>query len=279
MSKKIKILIAEDEENLLSVLEKKLKLKDFEVIGARDGEEALKKIGQTKPDLILLDILMPKLDGFQVLESLRAKVSSPEELVPIIVISNSGQPVEINRALALGVRDYLVKAQFTPEEVLEKINKVLKEKPSVKKEKKEIKEKEDMSKNVKKTSPKTVTKGKIVVVEDDRFLRDLSQKKLTQENYEVYSAIDGLEGLKMVEERRPDLILLDIILPGIDGFEVLKRIRSNPNMDIAKIPVILLTNLGQDADIEKGQALGANDYLVKSNFTFDEILTKIEKLI
>ena len=82
---------------------------------------------------------MPKMDGFQVLEKLWAKFKSKEKMPSIIIISNSGQPVEVNRALALGVKDYLVKAQFTPEEVLEKINKILTEKPSFRGKRKQTK--------------------------------------------------------------------------------------------------------------------------------------------
>ncbi len=116
-----KVLIIEDEEELIDLLQKKLIQEGYEVEIARDGEEGLAKIRSGKPDLILLDIVMPKLGGFEVLE-----VTSKDESIksiPIIVISNSGQPVEINRAIELGVKDYLIKVDFTPKEVLEKVKK------------------------------------------------------------------------------------------------------------------------------------------------------------
>lgn len=116
-----KILILEDEEELLNLLQKKLIQEGFEVLTAKDGEEGLAKIRSNKPDLILLDIVMPKLDGFEVLEAM-AKDESIKGM-PVIIISNSGQPVEINRAMELGAKDYLIKVDFTPQDVLEKVKK------------------------------------------------------------------------------------------------------------------------------------------------------------
>ncbi len=121
--KKIKIALVEDEKVLSQVLENKLKKEGFEVFVAMDGEAGLEIIDAMRPDLILLDILMPKIDGFGVLTQLS---QNPElSKIPVIIISNSGQPVEIDKALALGVKDYLIKAEFDPQEVLEKIKKQL----------------------------------------------------------------------------------------------------------------------------------------------------------
>jgi DNA-binding response OmpR family regulator len=119
--------------------------------------------------------------------------------------------------------------------------------------------------------------AKILVVEDDKFLRELIARKLREENYEVSEAVDGEEGVKKIEEEAPDLILLDLILPGIDGFEVLARIKETPKL--SQIPVIILSNLGQRDDIEKGLKLGAIDYLVKAHFTPAEIIEKIKKAL
>ena len=114
-----KILIIEDEEILLNILKKKLIGEGFEVLTALDGEEGLKVIKEKKPDLILLDILMPKKTGFEVMEE---KIKDPEiKDIPIIIVSNSGQPVELERAKALGAKDCLVKTEFDPQEVVDKV--------------------------------------------------------------------------------------------------------------------------------------------------------------
>ncbi|HCM67457.1 MAG TPA: hypothetical protein DIS62_00410 [Candidatus Kerfeldbacteria bacterium] len=251
------ILIIEDEEVLLDVLTKKLVKEGFEVLTAINGEEGLRQARTRKPDLILLDILMPRLNGYEVLEELKRDGIT----LPIIIISNSGQPVEIDRAKKLGACDFIVKAEFTPDEVSAKVRKYLSATqvaaPDVG---------HDRGKGV-----------KVLVIEDDQFLRDLLKTKLEREQFEVSAAIDGPEGLERIEQGMPDLILLDIILPGIDGFEILKRIKSSGKL--SRIPIVLLSNLGQEADVEKGKALGASDYLIKSNFTIDEIVDKIRALL
>ena len=114
----------------------------------------------------------------------------------------------------------------------------------------------------------------ILIIEDDKFLRELICRKLINEHFKTEEAIDGEEGLKKLQEVKPDLILLDLILPGLDGFEVLSRIKDNPS--ISSIPVLILSNLGQKDEIEKGLKLGAADFLVKAHFTPEEIIDKIK---
>ena len=114
-----KILLVEDEEIMINLLEKKLVNEGYEVSVARDGDEGLQKIRESAPDLILLDIIMPKMGGFEVMAEMQ---KSPElKNIPIIVISNSGQPVEIDRAQKLGAKDWLIKTEFDPQEVLDKV--------------------------------------------------------------------------------------------------------------------------------------------------------------
>jgi len=115
----------------------------------------------------------------------------------------------------------------------------------------------------------------ILVIEDDKFLRELIVQKLIREDYKTSEAVDGEEGMKKIKEEKPDLVLLDLILPGIDGFEVLTRMRKED--DLSSIPVIILSNLGQKEDVERGMKLGAVDYLIKAHFTPGEIIEKIKK--
>jgi len=116
-----KILLIEDEEIMIDLLKRKLTSEDYEVSIARDGEEGLKKMKEVKPNLILLDIIMPKMGGFEVMEEMQKDKNLKD--IPIIVISNSGQPVELDRAQKLGAKDWLIKTEFDPQEVIEKIKK------------------------------------------------------------------------------------------------------------------------------------------------------------
>ena len=119
--------------------------------------------------------------------------------------------------------------------------------------------------------------AKILLVEDDEFLANMYRAKLEIENYEVVMALNGEAGLHMAEEKNPDLILLDIVMPKMNGFEVLNHLKSDK--DLKKIPVILLTNLGQKEDFEKGLKLGADEYLIKAHFLPSEVISKINKML
>lgn len=117
----------------------------------------------------------------------------------------------------------------------------------------------------------------ILLVEDDSFLAGMYSTKLKMEDFEVELADNGEDALKMVQKNVPDLVLLDIILPRMDGFEVLKSIKNSPKTK--DVPVILLTNLGQKKDVDKGLSLGAEDYLIKAHFMPNEVIDKIKKTL
>lgn len=118
-----KILIVEDEKIILDLLKKKLSQEGYEVSTAENGKDGLEMMRKSKPDLILLDIVMPKMSGFEVMEEMQK--DNWLKGIPVIIISNSGQPVEIDKAQALGAKDWLIKAEFDPQEVIEKIEKQL----------------------------------------------------------------------------------------------------------------------------------------------------------
>jgi len=116
-----------------------------------------------------------------------------------------------------------------------------------------------------------------MIVEDDSFVMDIYRTKLEQENFKVIEAVNGMEAMKKLRDIQPNLILLDIIMPFMDGLEVLKKIKEDERLK--NIPVILLTNLSQKEEVNKGLGLGANDYLIKSHFTPSEVLEKIKNYI
>lgn len=116
-----RILIIEDEEILMNLLQRKLIQEGYEVSIARDGDEGLKLMKEASPDLILLDILMPRMGGIEVMETMQKDDGLKN--IPVVIISNSGQPVEIDKAQKLGAKDWLIKTEFDPQEVVEKVKK------------------------------------------------------------------------------------------------------------------------------------------------------------
>lgn len=262
-TKKKHILIIEDEVVHLDIMREKLEREGYTVRVAGDGEQGLQQLRSGGVDLVLLDMMLPKLDGIGVMEAMKKEHIS----VPIIIVSNSGQPIEVERARTLGARDFLIKAEFDPAEVLEKVRNVLGETP--------IEHTPASSASVAHTVSRQGVN--ILIVEDDKFLRDLVVKKLTAEGFTVHAVIDGEEGLTMMQKERPDLVLLDLLLPGIDGYEVLERMRRDPAL--SSIPVVVLSNLGQEEDVNRAMQLGVKDFLVKARYTPAEIVREVRKIL
>ena len=118
---------------------------------------------------------------------------------------------------------------------------------------------------------------KILLVEDDSFLLGMYADKFRAEGFEVYVAGNGAKALKLIREKLPDAVLLDVILPNMDGFEVLRELRRDA--DLKNIPVILLTNLSQKEEVRKGMELGVKDFLIKAHFMPQEVVEKVKQVL
>lgn len=122
-----------------------------------------------------------------------------------------------------------------------------------------------------------MTKDKILIVEDEPFLLDMYKMKFKQGDFEVISATDGEEAIKISKRENPDIILLDIMMPKINGFEVLENLKKSPLTKL--IPVLIFSNFSQKEQKEKGIALGAVDYFVKTNYTPNQVLEKVKNIL
>lgn len=118
---------------------------------------------------------------------------------------------------------------------------------------------------------------KVLIVEDDVFLSDIYNKKFSKDGFDVLTASDGKKAVIIIKQKKPDVILLDIMLPQMDGFEVLEEIKKDP--EIKDIPVILLTNTNEQDGIKRGYDLGIKDYIIKTFFTPSEVVNKVRKVI
>jgi len=117
----------------------------------------------------------------------------------------------------------------------------------------------------------------ILLVEDDPFLIDIYKNKLSKAGFEIDVAEEGETALRKIKEKKPDLVLLDIVLPGTDGWEILKKIRTE--MGFKDLKVLILSNLSQKEEVEKGMELGATKYLIKAHYTPSEVVKEIKKLL
>lgn len=117
----------------------------------------------------------------------------------------------------------------------------------------------------------------ILLIEDDRFLIDIYTTKLKESGFSVEVVSDGELALSKIKEKNPDLVILDIVLPHLDGWEILRQIKSDPKLK--KMKIIILSNLGQKEEVEKGTDLGAVKYLIKANYTPSEVVAEVKQLL
>ncbi len=257
------VYIFGDQNPIYAELHRALAPYGVELKDSQTMQELASLISVSVPNLIIIDTEMHNGEGMQILEMLRTSENQQLQKIPIVISSKTGDLMEISKCLNFGVQDYFVKSTFDLSSALEKIKKQLwiGGAPQI---------------------AQTVTKNqmgetKVLIVEDDKFLRDLATQKLIKEGLQVYSAMDGEQGALLAEQHLPSIILLDILLPGIDGYEVLRRIRANPAL--LKTHVAMLSNFGQREDIERALKAGANQFLIKANFTLDEIVQEVKKII
>jgi DNA-binding response OmpR family regulator len=118
---------------------------------------------------------------------------------------------------------------------------------------------------------------KVMIIEDDRFLSSLIKARLEKEGFEVEQAFDGEEAIQALKQIKPGLVVLDLIMPRVTGFEVLEAISLDP--ELHKIPIVILSNLAQDSDVAKAKSLGATEYFVKVRVSIDDVVNKVKSIL
>jgi twitching motility two-component system response regulator PilH len=268
-----KILINEDNKIFRDILVQRLKENGYSVITI-EGNVLLKEIEKSKLDLLLVDIVSPKERGVNLIKQLRQ--DSELSAVPIIAIAKMKKSVVVDYARGLGVKDTIDKVVFDPNDLLKKVRRALKtletKAPTTISTQPDSKGATNVSKQ-----REVGNRGNILLVEDDAFMRELFVRELRAAGFTVDEALDAEVGLEILRERLPDIILLDLLLPGKSGFEFLDEIKQNKSY--RHIPVVVVSNLGSKGDIDHAIDLGAADFLVKANSTIDEIISKSEKFI
>ncbi len=227
MESRGKILVVDDDKTITTLLEARLSDYGFQVMSAFDGIEAMEKYIHFEPDLIILDILMPRMDGYTFV--LEFKKIANIKTTPIIILTSRENMQDIFEME--GINDYMVKP-FKMEDLLRKINKRL-----ISKEK------------------------KILVVDDEVDLANLIEYRLTQSGYDVFKAYDGLQGLTAAQRMNPDLMVIDVMMPKLDGFRVCRMLKFDEKFK--NIQIVLLSSLRRENDRILGKEVGADAYLTK----------------
>jgi DNA-binding response OmpR family regulator len=262
--KKATILVVEDNPLTVRVLIEHLKKLGYETPIARGGEEALRLIGLDKPDVILLDILLPGIDGFETCRRLKGNTLTKD--IPVLFITALTETSDRVKAFEVGGVDFITKP-IDFREVAARIETRL----TIQKLQRRL-----QSKNMLLSSKASATpegqRPRILIVEDNPMTLQLLEKYLAGLDFKVVGVKTGEEGLQRIETEIPDVILLDVMLPGMDGFETCRRLKSNAAT--RDVPVIFMTALTEMADKVKAFEVGAADYITKPHH-YAEVVARI----
>lgn len=235
------ILVVDDEDNIRTFLNHELTKRGYCVLEAANGKEALQLSREHHPDLITLDIQMPDINGYDVTTLLKNDEGTKN--IPILVLSVIEDK---DKLYQLGANDCMTKP-FNNEELVARINQLL-----------------------------VGAKKTVLIVDDDRALVKSVKFHLEHKGYSTYSAYDGVQALEIVKNHCPDLIVLDVVMPNMDGFEVIKALKSSP--ETADIRIVLVTGIDIDGGRVKALSVGANEYVPKSG-DFNKLYEAVDNIL
>lgn len=243
---KYSILIVDDDELNRDLLSRQLEKQGYILSSAPNGTTALEMVKVETYDLILLDVIMPDIDGYEVLAQLKANDRSRN--ISVIMLTGMSDKESVLKAINLGAEDYLVKP-FSISSVRARIWRSLQSRG--------FRQVDSTTQQL----PQECCEGNILIVDDNEVNRDVLAKRLSRMGYTVEQAENGQEALNYLDRQNYDLVLLDIMMPVMDGFEVLGHMKSDEYL--RSIPVIMITADDSPASSERCFSMGADDYIVK----------------
>jgi signal transduction histidine kinase/DNA-binding response OmpR family regulator/HAMP domain-containing protein len=255
------ILIVEDSEAAIIQMKEMLTSEGFNITVAQNGKEALEQIAHKIPDAMILDLMMPEVDGFEVLKKIREKEETSK--LPVLILTAKFVTKEELKFLKHNhVHQLIQKGDINKTQLLTALSVMISSGiPQV-------------PEQIKRTAPPPNTNNSVILVIEDNPDNMLTIKALLNSNYKIIEAYDGLKGIELAKENRPNLILMDIALPEMNGIEVLNELRKIDYLDSVRI--IAVSASAMKGDREHFIACGFDDYISKpiDNKIFDQIITK-----
>ena len=240
-----RILVVDEDEDIARIIRGHLEKQGYEVAVVHSGIEVMKKALEYKPHLITLDEVMPLIDGYSIAELLKQNPATRD--IPIVMVSVA---FEKEKGYRLGVADYITKP-FEPAELYDPIRRV-----------------EQQAQNERE-------KKKVLIVDDDPDIIALLTLAMHEKKYSVLNAYDGLQAVSLAQKEKPDIILLDLMLPKFDGFQVIKMLKEDEATK--EIPIIVITARNVE-DAARVMELGARQYLIKP-FAIRTLVDEIGKIV
>jgi CheY-like chemotaxis protein len=251
------------------------KVGDYEVLKATSGNETLEKIKKYKPNLVLLDLVLPEMDGFEILR----KVRKDEKLDGVKIVPFSNLSQEENRAKAeeMGATGFIAKSEHTPAQIVEKVEELLKEDVQGG-ESDNQQEKDEVTKKTPPDFQRHSGAGNILMIEDESVFSEVFGLKLENKGFEVEFTETAKDGIFQAGSNKYDLIITDIMMPDRKGSEVVNEIRHTKKNQ--KTPIYILADETDDKEeLEKAQSLGAGKVLDKNKITPEDLVQECRKAI
>lgn len=255
-----KIVIIEGDESVGQQILEIIKKDGYkDVYLYKNGEQGLKGIYDVLPHLVLLDIVLPDTDGYSVLAK---KIAEPLLVkIPVFLLSTHGVAINMRNIPPNSVAEVIISLNTKSFDILQKIN-------------------EYFGYGINGLGDHTNTveseKKKVLWVEDDRLIGNILKKKILSSGLDLVHVQDGMMALESLKTRKPDVIVADLILPGMDGFELIEAINKDKTMD--DVPKMILSNLSKTGDIDRAKSLGVKKYLVKASTSLDQVIVEIKSL-
>ncbi len=246
------VIIVTADKNLAEQLNMALQVEGYAVFSANDSVSGMTLIYDTLPHLVLLDVTLQDGEGYGVIDKIRAEPLLNKAL--IILMSTNGTAINMRRIAEGSITEYIVTLGPDIKNIVAHVNKRL-------------------GHIVPEPVQKIEEKKTILWVEDDKLIGSILSRKFLSSGFNLIHAKNGEEALTALESQVPDIIVLDLLLPGMSGFEILEKIKQNEKNK--GIPVMILSNLSKKSDVEKATNLGADKFFVKAAISLDEIVKEV----
>lgn len=253
-----KILVIEGDKTFADKLSQELGKAGYEVTTVNDGNEGLQAIVDTLPHLVVLDVVLPNTDGYEILTKKHAEPLLAK--IPVYLMSTQGVPINMHKVPQGSVTEYVLMFQQDPSEVVKLVNKRFNKKGAT----------------VPAPETNEADKKTLLWVEDDKLIGTILAKKFVSSGFNLLHAKNGDEAMSLLRDVVPHAVVLDLLLPGMDGMEILTKIRADGRLK--DVPVMILSNLSKPSDLERAKALGAKKFLIKAATSLDQIVAEVNSI-
>ncbi|MFH0969200.1 MAG: response regulator [Patescibacteria group bacterium] len=268
------IILVEDDSMIGEIYQKKFSSAGFEVTVATSGKEFLAKIYEKKYDLALLDMVLPEMNGIEILEELKKKGRNNPNM-EVYIFSNLSGKEDFEKARQAGADGYIPKTQFNPSELVNEVKRILNE--TEERKKNEERQNGNGNGETADNAQEKSGKKKILFIEDEKAFIEIFCKKLEDEGFEVETAENGAWGMKEALKKNFDLIITDMVMPAMTGPEIIARLRLEEKTK--NIPIIVISASSADDKIKEVKELGISDFFIKTRVVPSDLARRVNEIL